>query len=172
MSPIKNDRFYIARHAGKKIVFRNIIRKKAGAIEPVIQVEILDNSKCFPIIRCDRKKGQRVFHRDMYNRAGIKVESHRRLRSQTSKEAIVEIIDMLTEKLPDLLNQLDFGYMLSELPKDWKSQLESAKEFLLTQITHPERIVWGSGTTALGFSADAILSDQVFTKLIKGKKEE
>jgi len=67
----KNERFYIALHASKKIVLRNIMRKRAGKTEPMIQVEILDNSKRMPMVRCDRTQ-QHGLHIDWYNKEGKK----------------------------------------------------------------------------------------------------
>ncbi len=50
--------------------------------------------------------------------------------------------------------------MVNELPNNWKLQLERAKEFLLTQVAHPERIVGKSGTTALGYGLDTVLGEK------------
>lgn len=127
----------------KDIILRNIFRLRGGMIKSfVVQAEIrvIDKGqkKWNPVVRYDCAHG--FVHRDLIKRNGQKTKE--KLASQNLKSAIQIAIEEMKYNLKLWLVKL--GYE-SEVPEVFEKintdkELETAKEYLLRLIEHPEII--------------------------------
>ena len=91
------------------------------------------------VVRYDIKHG--YFHRDLINPNGLKIE-HTKIRVSGLREAVVAAIDDLKENLETHLKKAGYDKVVNTLPSpsEMKDYLESAKQFLIRLVEHPDQI--------------------------------
>lgn len=139
--------------------FRNMIIKRGGKIEPMIQIEARIDDDWLPVIRCDRSHD--FLHLDLYHRNGKKIKVE--LKAEKPIDSIRETFNLIQEDWKKIFRDLDYPELLEnfETNKEFLiMELKRAEQYLIEEIKSLEDLFDLRGKGVKPFTIDAVLVDK------------